>query len=125
MIGLLCVFLFCAGVAEGFMDFLNFRYTKNHPFWNVEQSSINKWKKKLWIKHGIKKERFPGSSTVLVFLTDGWHLMKWIRNRFIDAAVYVLLVNVGYDHLHAFGIVVAFRIIYGISFMISFEYIHK
>lgn len=45
---------------------------KNQNFWNPVLSYKNKW------KDGISggKPRFFGSTTFLVFLTDGWHLLK-------------------------------------------------
>jgi hypothetical protein len=37
---------------------------------------------------GIKyKEAFPGSATVFVFLTDGYHLIQWIMTKCVFIAV--------------------------------------
>lgn len=60
------------------MDLVSFKF-KNTPqwmkpqFWNPVFSWLNKWG-----KNDTTKERFWGSSTVFVFLTDGWHLCKFI-----------------------------------------------
>ena len=45
-----------------------------NPWWNKSQSWENKW------KNGDPEqgERFFLSSTVLVFLTDGWHLSQFL-----------------------------------------------
>lgn len=77
MIASIC-FCILAGVFNAIMDTLQFRFNTSifkgwrDQFWNPELSWMNKW------KGGDKKngERFPLSSTVLVFTTDGWHLMK-------------------------------------------------
>ncbi|MOA36190.1 hypothetical protein D3C78_1576990 [compost metagenome] len=47
----------------------------NHSFWNPVISWRNKWKD----GDKTKGERFIGSSTVFVFLTDGWHLSKFLH----------------------------------------------
>lgn len=82
-------------IPEGIMDTLQFRADDsifknwNQQFWNPKFSWMNKW------KDGCPKfgPRFFGSTTFLVFLTDGWHLMKWIRNRFIDSAILFFLLG--------------------------------
>lgn len=33
------------------------------------------------------KEKFPGSATVFVFLTDGYHLTQWFMIKFIIGAI--------------------------------------
>ena len=78
MLSLLLVFI--SGMFEGVMDTLNFhykRFEKKHKvkdkFWNPEYSWLNKY-------DSFMKPKFIGSTTVFVFLTDGWHLMKWLRN---------------------------------------------
>jgi len=81
-----------SGIAEAVMDTLQFKFSesvfkdKNQMFWNPQISWQNKW------KDGCPKfgERFWGSSTYFVFVTDAWHLFKWIRNRFIDISIFSL-----------------------------------
>jgi len=46
----------------------------NPQFWNPSVSWANKWKNGI---HG-DGEKFLGSSTVFVFLTDSWHLFKML-----------------------------------------------
>lgn len=82
-------------IPEGIMDTLQFKIDDsvfknwNQQFWNPKFSWMNKW------KDGCPKfgPRFFGSTTFLVFLTDGWHLMKWVRNRFIDSAILFFLLG--------------------------------
>jgi hypothetical protein len=100
-----------AGLAEGMMDKIQFRLPNRwigNRFWDPAISWMNKWD--FW-EEG--KERFLGSSTAFVFLTDGWHLMKWIRNRGIDLALW----GAGVPLLW----VLALRVMYGICFEISFR----
>lgn len=60
----------------------------SNPWWNKSQSWKNKWaiglplqEKKLWYYLWLwtpkYKERFVYSSTILVFITDGWHLAQF------------------------------------------------
>lgn len=47
----------------------------NQRFWNPVVSWHNKWKNNGTSKDG---EKFPGSSTFLVWTTDAWHLSKML-----------------------------------------------
>lgn len=93
------ILIFLSGMFEGVMDTLNFhykRFEKKHKvkdkFWNPEYSWLNKYNE-------FMKPKFIGSTTVFVFLTDGWHLMKWLRNLTLFASIgfavyYPLEINV-------------------------------
>lgn len=86
-----------AGLADGIRDVLSFRYDRSifpqqygeqvlgagPDFWNPEISWRNKW------KNGDPQqgERVPGSSTVFVFLTDGWHLLQFLMLTFFQLAI--------------------------------------
>lgn len=86
-----------AGVADGTRDVLSFRYDRSvfpqgpgerllgagEMFWNPDISWRNKW------KNGDpgQGERFPGSSTVFVFLTDGWHMLQFLMLTFFQLAI--------------------------------------
>ena len=92
---LACSFL--AGLADGARDTLSFRYSQSifpqgpgerllgggEQFWNPALSWRNKWKN----GDPAQGERYPGSSTALVFLTDGWHLLQFIMLTFFQLAI--------------------------------------
>ncbi len=99
------------------MDYLNFHYDENDMFWNTDYSWQNKWK----YGHPEKGERFWQSSRALVFLTDGWHLMKFIRNLFIMFAIGCILLTLGFTFLKAVLIVALLRLAYGIGFYLGYE----
>lgn len=90
------VFFVLPGVFEAVMDTLQFHFHDsifsrfNQKFWNPSISWMNKW------KDGCKKfgPKFFLSTTLLVFTTDGWHLMKWFRNRCTDLGVFFTLLTV-------------------------------
>lgn len=75
---ILSIFTFAmAGFHNGIMDTLQFHYgsspfPKGSLFWNPAASWRNKYKN----GDPAQGPRFPGSTTIFVFLTDGWHLMK-------------------------------------------------
>lgn len=111
-------FLFMiAGLCEGVMDYLQFHYYQINFFWNPKLSWKNKW------KNGKKEEgeKFFLSSTILVFLTDGWHLMKWCRNRSIDVALFIFNIELDFGILWALFSVVSLRLFYGIGFWITYK----
>ena len=84
-------------------------------WWCKELSYNNKYK-------GGKKEngaKFFGSTTFLVWVTDGWHLLKFLFNRFwqIPIALY-LQSNLGLNFLISYVLIggifgVAFYVFYG------------
>ena len=72
-------------------------------FLNTEESWKNKWaydedvgllpSEKKWYYFGVippHKERFPFSSTILVFLTDGEHLFQFLKFRMLDIAFLII-----------------------------------
>lgn len=95
MVGLIALlFIVSGGIIKAFMDLSsegNLPYTGK--FWSKEESWKNKWKvvgkdalapshkgDHWWYLGIIKpkyKERFPFSSTILVFTTDFWHLAQF------------------------------------------------
>lgn len=107
--------------------------TKDNVFWNKDLSWINKWATHkdlydgvpieshfrlwyyLWLYKPKYKERFPFSSTVLVFLTDGWHLMK---------SLYIFINSIGLLSLsigNTLDQVIVFACIYSVLFGILTE----
>ena len=86
------ILILIAGLANGWADRIQFNFGgcpyfmhRNKQFWNPKLSWTNKWSRK-----DYTKERFFGSSTFLVFLTDGWHLLKEIQLSSICAALAIL-----------------------------------
>jgi hypothetical protein len=86
--------LFISFSAYAVMWTLQFHFTEsvfknlNAKFWNPEKSWQNKWKTSLsknkilsftvTDSKGHFKERFPGSSTIFVWLTDAFHLFQFV-----------------------------------------------
>lgn len=69
------------GIFDGIKDTLAHHYSisifkQGSLFWDASISWCNKWEN---CESG--KERFLGSSSWLVWTTDGWHLMKFLQNR--------------------------------------------
>jgi len=87
------LFFILSASFEAVMDHLQFRYTKTNYFWNPKLSWMNKWKYTSIDRTITRTEKFFLSSTVFVFLTDGWHLMKWCRNRCIDVMIFIMVLD--------------------------------
>ena len=89
-------FLLCAGLCNGVMDSLQFHYPQTvfsdakrfePQFWNPAES----WKNKYRNGDPRQGEKFFGSSTALVFVTDAWHLFKFLMLKFFILAAVVFL----------------------------------
>jgi len=82
--------LFISFSAYAVMWTLQFRFSEsifrnlNKNYWNPAFSWMNKWSVSKSLKEYIenpnsgKGERFPGSSTIFVWLTDAFHLFQFI-----------------------------------------------
>ena len=83
------VSLFLAGMCKGVMDTLQFHFSvsifKNRKaqFWNPQESWRNKYKD----GDPTKGPKFPGSTTIFVALTDGWHLFQLFMLACIRTAI--------------------------------------
>lgn len=86
------VLIFLAGCFEGFMDVLQFHWSNfktkhrncNSWFWCPELSWRNKYKD----GNPIYGEKFLGSTTIFVSLTDAWHLFKILRNLALFSSLF-------------------------------------
>lgn len=73
--------LMLASAANAVMDTLAHHYSGsifaryNPLFWNPAES----WKNKYKDSDHTKGAKFPGSTTIFVFMTDAWHLFKFVQ----------------------------------------------
>lgn len=126
---LAALFLVCAGMCNGVMDSLQFHYPAtvfsnparfNQQFWNPAVSWKNKY------RNGDPKqgEAFPASSTALVFVTDGWHLAKFLMLKLFLLTVVVFRPfsrRDGYSLMQAGGLNVAAFITLHLCFQLGFK----
>lgn len=85
-----------SSIAKAIQDKLSFHFStsvfknvKNPQYWNPAISHRNKWKN----GNKINGEKFLGSSTILVGLTDAWHLFGFIRNFLIVNTLPIITLN--------------------------------
>lgn len=93
-------------------------YHHHDSFWDTNIS----WRRKY--KNGIPESgpKFFLSTTVLVFLTDGWHLVNWINNRFTDILLYIVLINfLNYSFTITIIILLFYNILKGVIFEKFFQ----
>lgn len=98
---IIAIVLLClAGISKAVMD-QSSEGLLTGPWWNKEESFRYKWKldangyltpasHKPWYYFGFAPpfvERFPFSSTLLVFITDAWHLFQFFTFNCIYLAV--------------------------------------
>lgn len=118
------MFLFLiAGLFEGTAEALKFhtsrffdRFKKaNKQFWDPSLSWRNKYKN----GDPAQGTKFPFSTSGLVFLTDGYHLVRWARNVFTIAAIIISPALVAwYMYIAAF---VLFYLAFTGGFTISYD----
>jgi len=126
------------GILKGILDKIS-EGDFNQSYWNKDKSWMYKWKigingypivnyRKPWYYLGLYKpshiERFWWSSTILVSLTDGWHLIQAILLHIVMLSVSSTLVEVAPDKYIITINVVKF-LIYSIVFRVVFELSHK
>lgn len=115
------IFIVFAGVCWAILQTLmwhpdtNILSQKNPKFWNPNISYLNKYAKGSLI--APFQQRFFGSTTFLVWLTDGWHLVDKFFITFIMLAI------VNYSPMTMFSI--ADFIIYYLVFTIIFELVWR
>ena len=112
-----------AAMSEAIMDNLQFHYFKSifkdreaQQFWNPLISWSNKY------KNGDKNqgEKFIGSTTLFVGLTDAWHLFKLINHTCLFIGLSVLAFQL--DSVKELIVVTCIaRMIYGFVFTIFFD----
>ena len=126
------MFVLMSSMAEAVMDKVQFHWYKsifsvnprryNENFWNPYFS----WKNK-YSNVETKKPKFPGSTTIFVFLTDAWHLFKFVKNTSIFMVIgFSFLVGYYYDFSYnhfLFGLIyfTSLRAIYGLNFTLFFD----
>jgi hypothetical protein len=113
-----------AAILNALMDTISFRYESsifsNFPrlrqFLDVNMSWRNKYK-----GGDVKQGRaFFGSTTFLVFLTDGWHLFKTLM------LLYLLAAMVSYETIVSpMADILIYYVWFGIVFEVFFAYILK
>ncbi len=98
----------------------------NPQFWDANLSWCNKW-----LRCESGQERFWGSSNMFVFMTDGWHLMKF----FIDRLLWffpALLLTIIFDFENSFlkkdwvkvvGFYVFLSVLQNVVFTIFYHYL--
>lgn len=128
---ILLLIAFAAG-ADAIMDAISFHYSSSklpqNRWWDPKFSWYMKWKMTdygtiipntkykwyyLWLYKPVFEEKFMWSSTVLVFTTDAWHMIKSIKLNAIFLALTLALDLVVIDSILAFIIL---RVVYGIIF---------
>jgi len=100
--GLTGVTTYVAGWNDGRAELLKFHYNEyleKHPNTNQSWSNpnvswVNKWAKDENGNVIVGKERFPLSSTLLVFTTDKYHMHRTIRNTAYTASIAIYAVPI-------------------------------
>jgi len=119
-----------AGLSNAVMDKLQFHWhwsifsyyntVYKEQFWNPKES----WKNKYKSGTDYQIEKFKFSTTLLVFLTDAWHLFQMLHTLLLFAGVSLI----GYfsnNYLELFIYVLISRIIYGLTFELFFKIIFE
>ena len=130
---LLGISLLISASGKAVMDVLRFYYGssvfksfKNANWWNPEIS----WKNKYKNCDQLQGERFPGSTTVFVFTTDGWHFFQFIFLRFFFASIIFyslsdpILTFITFDWLRILIEYIVLSIYFGLVFSFGYKVFH-
>ena len=115
---LLLIIIFISGAASGIMDIIQF-YDPfiDHPFWGRKG-----WHNKYKDGHPSLGPRFPGSTTIFVWITDGWHLCKAIHIHGILLSIVVMTtITVDANLIQYLCFYVILRLTYHLGFTITFN----
>lgn len=79
IVTLIVMFLCIAGLSKAVMDTLQFHYGRSifadcGTWWNPKES----WKNKYKHNNPSLGPKFPGSTTIFVWVTDAWHFFQMI-----------------------------------------------
>jgi hypothetical protein len=118
------LFVIISAVAKAAMDKINFHFNDSifvslkREFWDSKYSWQNKW------KQGFSElgEKFFFSSTILVFLTDGWHLMQFIFLNSLFIAFFLISLHY-FSYYEAIIHLILLRALFGVTFELFFKYI--
>lgn len=113
-----------SGAAKACQDIISHKFSwsvfsdLNDNWWDPTFSWRNKYK----YNNPSLGEKFFLSTTILVFVTDAWHMFQWIYNTTLWIALAVLGWNARYMTLFEFvSIVVICRVIYGCVFQLFYD----
>lgn len=118
------ILYFIGGVANGLMDSIVHHWKSSIPckkewgnqFWNPDRSWINKYK-----KNAFNKERFFLSKSLLVFLTDGWHLCKSIMLTTMVIGAGLLIMVETIDIWRIILVIFYLRLMFYIGFITTYR----
>lgn len=119
MIVAIVILLILSALADAFMYVLQFRVMPGsrfyqHPWWDPDLSWSNKYKN----NDPKQGEKFPGSTTLFVAVTDGWHFIKFLRDVFTSATLAVAMSIFSTKLSQAYGLVFWFVLIYALQSLI-------
>lgn len=117
------ILVILAAIAKAVMDTVQFHYAQSvfryDDFWNAAESWKYKW------KNGDKAqgEAFLWSSTLFVFLTDGWHAAQavFLGCMFISMVGFQPLFHLGPPVLTLFLHYMGLRVVFGLTFELFFS----
>lgn len=122
---MLCIF--AAGAFEGTAETVQFHYDefdKRFPradeFWDASKSWQNKYKN----GDPLQGPKFPLSTTALVWTTDGYHLMRTMRNVSFLAAI-LITPNCGLKWHHYILKAAMYSLAYTAGFHLTYTLIFK
>lgn len=138
---LLLALIISSGITQGqkeklYFDFPESIFRRWPRIFNPEISHFNKFKRleeKYWFqdKNGQNfliyavdktKERFPGSTTFFAWLTDPWHLFKFIEGSFICAAITILFCQVlQISFVPGLLVFASVKILHALAFSLSYK----
>jgi hypothetical protein len=126
MIYLSLILVFLSGCFYGTMYTLQFHYDES-IFWKHDDSFFDpsvSWANK-YSNPSLLIPKFWGSTTIFVFLTDGFHLFQFLflNTLFAGVILYKPVCNAGTDLVTFIVNFLILRLMFGIGFVLFFNYL--
>lgn len=93
------------------------RYKIKAIWWNPEISWENKYKG----GNPDRGEKFPGSTTIFVFVTDAWHMFGFLSTTSFQMAMALAITWSWWAFVWVMGI----KFIYSVSFQITYRWLER
>ena len=132
IITIITVLLIISAFSKSIMDAIQFHHKESifskikGPFWNLWFNPSESWKLKWKNGDPFQGERFPGSSTIFVWITDAWHFFQMMMlSAFQISIILAVLLNIKMTILIGIIVFASTKVIYGGIFELFWKYIWK
>lgn len=123
-----CLFAILAGICNSIMDVTQLHYsTSIFSNFKTKWFAKDSWRNKYKNRDKKQGPLFPGSTTIFVFVTDGWHFFQSLMVTFfiLMALFYKPLIHLQWKGLELLVSFIILKILYSLTFELFYSIIWK